>query len=334
MRKIVKLASISAGIVAGLAIAGYASAARDSSGTFTFGAVAGGYPIQPGVINRTAMNANLAEVAAALTDSASRSGAGGFTAPVRGADGTAAAPAYSWTNDTNTGFYRIGADDVGLSIGGTKLWEQTSAGMIESGTLQVTGLVTASGLQISTGVGGVSKNGGADMWVGTADAFDVVFMTSNVERVRLSSTGGMALNSNRITGVANPTAAQDAATKAYVDDSIQLIATTDAWHNVGAGGEPALTAPWTVDGAPSAVLRFRKVAGVVFVQGSISSGGNNADVFALPTGYRPNGDLYVVDGDTGLGGPGLTKVTAATGVLRTVGGASTRRSYNFSFPAD
>lgn len=35
------------------------------------------------------------------------------------ADGAAATPAYSFVNDQNTGFYSIGADQIGLSIGGT-----------------------------------------------------------------------------------------------------------------------------------------------------------------------------------------------------------------------
>jgi hypothetical protein len=42
--------------------------------------------------------------------------------------GSAASPSISWTGDTNTGFYSIGADNLGISIGGTKKAEWTSAG--------------------------------------------------------------------------------------------------------------------------------------------------------------------------------------------------------------
>ena len=37
-----------------------------------------------------------------------------------GGDGSAALPYYSYSSDPNTGFFRIGADNVGLSLGGTK----------------------------------------------------------------------------------------------------------------------------------------------------------------------------------------------------------------------
>lgn len=36
------------------------------------------------------------------------------------ADGTNAAPAITWASDTNTGIYRIGADNIGIALGGTK----------------------------------------------------------------------------------------------------------------------------------------------------------------------------------------------------------------------
>lgn len=38
-------------------------------------------------------------------------------------DGTAAAPSNSFQNDTNTGTYRIGADNLGISTGGTLRWD-------------------------------------------------------------------------------------------------------------------------------------------------------------------------------------------------------------------
>ena len=41
------------------------------------------------------------------------------TLPFYAADGTEAAPTYSFTSDTNTGIYRVGADSFGISTGGT-----------------------------------------------------------------------------------------------------------------------------------------------------------------------------------------------------------------------
>ena len=56
-----------------------------------------------------------------------------------GADGSAGAPYYSFTSDTNSGFYRIGSDNVGLSLGGTKKVDFGAA------TTAFTGEVTATG---------------------------------------------------------------------------------------------------------------------------------------------------------------------------------------------
>lgn len=49
---------------------------------------------------------------------ATTAGVSGPTAPF--VDGSAAVPSISFTNQTNTGFYRIGADNLGISLGGIK----------------------------------------------------------------------------------------------------------------------------------------------------------------------------------------------------------------------
>jgi len=40
------------------------------------------------------------------------------TLPIKGSDGTVSLPAYSFSGDTNTGIYRIGADNIGIAIAG------------------------------------------------------------------------------------------------------------------------------------------------------------------------------------------------------------------------
>ena len=56
-----------------------------------------------------------------------------------GTDGTVSAPYYSYASDTNTGFYRIGSDNVGLSLGGAKKVDFGAA------TTAFTGQVTGTG---------------------------------------------------------------------------------------------------------------------------------------------------------------------------------------------
>ena len=56
-----------------------------------------------------------------------------------GGNGTASLPYYSFTSDPNSGFYRIGADNIGLTLGGTKRVDFAAA------TTGFTGEVTATG---------------------------------------------------------------------------------------------------------------------------------------------------------------------------------------------
>src|SRR6478609_652899 len=45
-------------------------------------------------------------------------------------DGTVAAPADSWLNDPDTGFYRIGANNVGLSLGGARIVDFSNGAVV------------------------------------------------------------------------------------------------------------------------------------------------------------------------------------------------------------
>jgi len=46
-----------------------------------------------------------------------------------GGNGTVSLPYYSFTADPNTGMYRVGADNIGLSVGGSKVVDVTSTGI-------------------------------------------------------------------------------------------------------------------------------------------------------------------------------------------------------------
>jgi hypothetical protein len=108
---------------------------RDNAGNFTLIA---GNPVTTGTaISSAWANGTLTDAATALSDSKSRSGKGDFTAPVRGADGSAAAPTWSFTNGTDAGLYRIGAGDIGFAIAGVKVmeWTATATTIVQATTL-------------------------------------------------------------------------------------------------------------------------------------------------------------------------------------------------------
>jgi hypothetical protein len=224
-------------IVLGVSLAGVAFAARDSGGTYSRPT---GNPVTTGTpITSTWANTLTADLATELTDSLSRSGKGPMLAPLKCTDGNATLPTLTFNNETNTGWYRITTNDVGLSIGGTKRWQHTVAGQTETGWLQVLGTTTLTGnvsgvgdyVFTATTTQRISKSG-ADLLVGTTDANPVTIFTNNVGRMSFPAAGTVSLLTNRITDVVDPVGAQDAATKAYVDahsaTSTSFVASTSS----------------------------------------------------------------------------------------------------------
>jgi hypothetical protein len=104
-------------------------ASRNSAGTYSLPA---GNPVVTGTsISTTWANSTLSDLSTEMSDSKSRSGKGDFTAPVRGANGSAASPTWSFTNDTGTGYWLNAASDLRLSIGGVAkgFWNATGLGI-------------------------------------------------------------------------------------------------------------------------------------------------------------------------------------------------------------
>jgi len=61
-----------------------------------------------------------------------------------GADGTVALPYFSYASDPDSGFYRIGANNVGLSLNGVKVVDYSTTGVSVTGTLAASGAVTGA----------------------------------------------------------------------------------------------------------------------------------------------------------------------------------------------
>ncbi len=89
--------------------------ARNGSGTYskvnTF--VAGNS------ITASGHNQNWDDLVAEMTNSVAADGQTPITGTLKGANGTAALPSYTFTSDPNTGVYRHGADELGFTTGGT-----------------------------------------------------------------------------------------------------------------------------------------------------------------------------------------------------------------------
>jgi hypothetical protein len=58
-------------------------------------------------------------------------------------DGSASEPAFGFTADTDTGLYRVGANNVGIAVGGSKILDVSSGG-VSATTMTVTNLISTS----------------------------------------------------------------------------------------------------------------------------------------------------------------------------------------------
>ena len=91
--------------------------ARNGSGTMSISAT---FTTGTTIASAT-MNSVLADIGSEITNSMAKDGQTTMTGQFKGADGTVSAPGLTFGSDLNTGFYRIGTDNVGLSLGGTKI---------------------------------------------------------------------------------------------------------------------------------------------------------------------------------------------------------------------
>jgi hypothetical protein len=71
------------------------------------------------VIDSSDFNSTIDDIGADIADSLSRTGQGGMSVGLKGVDGSAAAPSFTFAAGTSTGLYRAATNDVRMSLGGT-----------------------------------------------------------------------------------------------------------------------------------------------------------------------------------------------------------------------
>jgi hypothetical protein len=192
--------------------------------------------------------------------------------------GNATTPELAWIDDTNSGFYLIGADNIGLSLGGTKRWDYAASGSTLTGTLTVSGAAT---LQSTLGV------------TGTATFTDAVSFLSSTTTTGIATFNGAARFNDPVTftdpitvssaatfsdpvTVGTATSTQHAATKAYVDASIDAIYATSVGTVTASTGWTLVNA-WTRKSGKTVTLFFDATAG---------GGAAWASVLTVPAGRR------------------------------------------------
>ena len=106
----------------------------------------------------------------------------------------------------------------------------------------------------------------------------------------------------------------------------------EAWHAIGASGEPSFEAGWSNKGGLDAVVAFRKDnCGVVHIKGVCTNADGHGAVFTLPTDYRPSEVRQFVTSYDGIAFISV-QVDAATGFVFVNTLHTTDLNLNFSFP--
>lgn len=160
----VTLAGLALGAALGFAVSYLPSveAARNSSGTYSLPA---GNPVVTGTaVSSTWANTTLTDIRTEITSSLDRSGRGAMLAPLQCSVGSVSAPGLTFSGDTNTGLYRVGADNPAMAAGGVKAQEWTAtASTIPVALTCSAGATVAAGLTVTNSTGtGVTSTGGTN----------------------------------------------------------------------------------------------------------------------------------------------------------------------------
>lgn len=99
-------------------------------------------------ITASAHNENYSDIGTEITNSVAADGQTTMTGPLKASNGSASLPAHTFGSDPNTGAYRIGADNYGIAVGGSKVVDVASTGVTVTGDTNVTGVVKQTGFEL------------------------------------------------------------------------------------------------------------------------------------------------------------------------------------------
>lgn len=179
--------------------------------------------------------------------------------------GDASTPGYTFTGDLNTGFYHIGADNIGIAVGGTKIVDVASTGI---GITGLANLTTTSANALTVGRQGA-----------TAPAFHV------------DASAGTSATGIKVTAAAAASGVALAAISSGANENL----------NIDAKGSGTVTINGTATGAVT-ITPATTVTGVLTANASAGIVAKNvAKVYATAT-YSAGTPTLVTDSSLGVSG--------------------------------
>lgn len=266
------------------------------------------------IISSSQVNANFSDIATELTNSLAADGQTTMAAPIKGADGAAATPSYSFASDLNTGTYRKAADSLGFATGGAERVYIDSAGKLFAlgaadiaGALAVAGATSVAALSASgtiSAAGTIEVGHASDTTLARASAGDL-----NVEGNRIFRVGG-----TDVPIADGGTAASDAAT---AFGNLKQNATTAATGVVQLADQAAQEASTAGRGVTSDVQKFHPSAAKAWITW------DNNGVLANLAGFGVSAST-----DIAVGRVQVNFATAFSAATYSIGGIAQRVASN------
>lgn len=202
---------------------------RNATGTYTL--PVGNPVVTSTLITSSWANTTMTDIETALTDSLSRSGQGGMTAPLKGVVGTKALPMYSWTLYPDQGLYAAsgvvtmsvaGVDQMRWQNNSVEIWDNTAsawsavvtkatgplAGIVNDATTSRTPTTSdAHKLVRMNNAGAIAVTIDTDATASWADNTIIYFRQVGAGAITFSGAVGVTLNGTATTTGANDSCA-------------------------------------------------------------------------------------------------------------------------------
>lgn len=217
---------------------------RNGSGSYSLPT---GNPVVTGTtIEASWANNTLSDIGNELTNSLSRTGAGGMTGAFRAADGSSTLPGIAWGSETATGFYRAGTSDMRAVVATGLIQKWTAAGSDFVADLSVATnkftVASASGNTVVAGTFAVAGNAAFDtntLYVNATDNTVSIGTTTVLTGEKLDVNGGVKAQSFNAVGTPAAFASAGGLSLAYNGGGAAIVR---AYSNgSGAAGELLLS---------------------------------------------------------------------------------------------
>jgi len=116
-------------------------------------------------------------------------------------NGSVSAPAYSWANDGDSGWYRIGANNVGLTLNGAKVLDVSTTGLAITGTATANSVLASANDSGALGASGTAfsdlflASGGVINWnAGNVTLTHSAGLLTLAGSLNISGSNGLAMN--------------------------------------------------------------------------------------------------------------------------------------------